>query len=140
MTEPHLDDAGDWVCEHGTAMDVHCCNCHSGFQFNYTDCHCASAETTGALPTDHIWMLLNEADDHKAAWSSGAWAQWFVRLVDAMSQLEDFAVRRTEYNTGSEDCAICHKTTQNGVWGCDGCWDEIKVLCAEYLRVRAEQK
>lgn len=21
-------------CEHGTAMDVHCCNCHSGFIFD----------------------------------------------------------------------------------------------------------
>jgi hypothetical protein len=25
---PHI------VCEHGTAMDVHCCNCHSGFVFD----------------------------------------------------------------------------------------------------------
>lgn len=24
----------DQVCEHGTAMDVHCCNCHSGFIFD----------------------------------------------------------------------------------------------------------
>jgi hypothetical protein len=24
----------DVVCEHGTALDVHCCNCHSGFIFN----------------------------------------------------------------------------------------------------------
>ena len=22
------------ACEHGTAMDVHCCNCHSGFIFD----------------------------------------------------------------------------------------------------------
>lgn len=43
----------------------------------------------------------------------------------------------TEYNSGSEDCAICHKTTQNGVWGCDHCWDEIKLLCGEFLRLRA---
>ena len=29
----------DIVCEHGTAMDVHCCNCHSGFIFdNYHVC------------------------------------------------------------------------------------------------------
>jgi hypothetical protein len=27
-------DAADHVCEHGTAMDVHCCNCHSGFIFD----------------------------------------------------------------------------------------------------------
>ncbi len=26
----------DVVCEHGTAADVHCCNCHSGFVFNPT--------------------------------------------------------------------------------------------------------
>jgi len=32
--QPIIDDAGDWVCEHGTAMDVHCCNCHSGFIFD----------------------------------------------------------------------------------------------------------
>lgn len=24
----------DHVCEHGTAMDVHCCHCHSGFIFD----------------------------------------------------------------------------------------------------------
>lgn len=24
----------DVVCEHGTAMDVHCCGCHSGFLFD----------------------------------------------------------------------------------------------------------
>lgn len=24
----------DVTCEHGTAMDVHCCNCHSGFIFD----------------------------------------------------------------------------------------------------------
>lgn len=24
----------DPVCEHGTALDVHCCNCHSGFIFD----------------------------------------------------------------------------------------------------------
>lgn len=34
MKEPVQDDLGDWVCEHGTAMDVHCCNCHSGFIFD----------------------------------------------------------------------------------------------------------
>lgn len=27
------DECGDYVCEHGTALDVHCCNCHSGFIF-----------------------------------------------------------------------------------------------------------
>ena len=29
-----VDCYGDHVCEHGVAMDVHCCNCHSGFIFD----------------------------------------------------------------------------------------------------------
>lgn len=29
----HIDMAGDHVCQHGTAMDVHCCGCHNGFIF-----------------------------------------------------------------------------------------------------------
>ena len=28
------------VCEHGTAMDVHCCGCHSGFLFDVQSCTC----------------------------------------------------------------------------------------------------
>lgn len=31
---PRQNDQGDWVCRHGTAMDVHCCGCHSGFLFD----------------------------------------------------------------------------------------------------------
>lgn len=33
----HRDDV---TCEHGTAMDVHCCNCHSGFLFDSDSCTC----------------------------------------------------------------------------------------------------
>lgn len=29
-----VDERGDHVCKHGEAMDVHCCNCHSGFIFD----------------------------------------------------------------------------------------------------------
>ena len=91
------------------------------------------SQSTGALSTDAIWKLLNEADDQQLNWSGGAWRQWFVQLVDAVSQLDSDMARLDEYNSG---CAICHKATQNGVWGCDLCWDEIKVLCAEFLRLR----
>ena len=35
----------DIVCEHGTAMDVHCCNCHSGFIFDPTH-ECPVADLT----------------------------------------------------------------------------------------------
>lgn len=40
MKTPTLDASGDYVCEHGTAMDVHCCNCHSGFLFDPDSCVC----------------------------------------------------------------------------------------------------
>ena len=33
------DDA-DVVCQHGTACDVHCCNCHHGFLFTPESCVC----------------------------------------------------------------------------------------------------
>jgi len=38
---PQQDDIGDWVCEHGIAVDVHCCNCHNGFLFDASSCVCA---------------------------------------------------------------------------------------------------
>lgn len=30
----------DVTCEHGVAMDVHCCGCHSGFLFDSRKCTC----------------------------------------------------------------------------------------------------
>lgn len=36
----HVDENGDAVCEHGVAVDVHCCNCHSGFLFDMNWCKC----------------------------------------------------------------------------------------------------
>jgi hypothetical protein len=41
MFTQNLD--GDWVCEHGTASDIHCCGCHSGFIFDRTKCTCGVA-------------------------------------------------------------------------------------------------
>ena len=35
---------GDYVCEHGTAVDVHCCGCHSGFLFDVDACRCLAGE------------------------------------------------------------------------------------------------
>ena len=29
-----LIETSDATCEHGVALDVHCCNCHSGFIFD----------------------------------------------------------------------------------------------------------
>ncbi len=36
----------DVVCEHGTAMDVHCCHCHSGFVFD-ADHECPPKSSDG---------------------------------------------------------------------------------------------
>ena len=44
---PVQDERGDWVCEHGTAVDVHCCNCHSGFLFDSDSCVCEFGGTDG---------------------------------------------------------------------------------------------
>ncbi len=33
------------------------------------DAPISSSQSTGTLPTDAIWKLLNEADDEKTAWS-----------------------------------------------------------------------
>jgi hypothetical protein len=41
------EGTGDMVCEHGTAADVHCCNCHSGFIFD-KDHVCPPEDTSPA--------------------------------------------------------------------------------------------
>jgi hypothetical protein len=43
------NDIGDMVCEHGTAADVHCCNCHSGFLFDIDSCECVLAAPSGPI-------------------------------------------------------------------------------------------
>ncbi len=44
----------DHVCKHGTAMDVHCCNCHSGFIFDYRH------ECPDPAPPD-VWVKVIHA-------------------------------------------------------------------------------
>jgi hypothetical protein len=49
MSDPTPPDV---VCEHGTAMDVHCCGCHSGFLFDVQSCTCLNEETKmSQIPT-----------------------------------------------------------------------------------------
>ncbi len=44
----------DVVCEHGTAMDVHCCNCHSGFIFDFShECPAVELEPPTAQKEPH---------------------------------------------------------------------------------------
>lgn len=39
--EPCCREPKDKTCQHGAALDVHCCNCHSGFLFYPDSCVCA---------------------------------------------------------------------------------------------------
>jgi hypothetical protein len=46
--KPTQDETGEWHCEHGTALDVHCCNCHSGFLFDIDWCVCLLDQSPAA--------------------------------------------------------------------------------------------
>jgi hypothetical protein len=128
MTGPHIDDIGDWVCQHGTAMDVHCCHCHSGFVFDMAhEC------------PDTIADILREVVDRFGPWHDEDCPADDTCDCSAKTlhdRINTALSRQAEYDSGSEECAICHKATQNGVWGCDSCWDEVKALAAEFLRLR----
>lgn len=53
------DESGDHVCEHGTSVDVHCCNCHSGFLFEKDHiCSDDESDDDGGYPFDE-----EESDD-----------------------------------------------------------------------------
>lgn len=51
----------DSVCEHGTAMDVHCCNCHGGFLFDTSRCVCELSDPVieAARRADWLQVVLN---------------------------------------------------------------------------------
>jgi len=124
----HINEAGDAVCEHGTAVDVHCCNCHSGFVFDMAhEC------------PDTIVDILREVVERFGPWHDEdcpADDTCDCSAKPLHDRINAALTRQATYDSGSEDCAICHKATQNGVWGCDRCWDEIKAMAAEYLRLR----
>jgi hypothetical protein len=93
-----------------------------------------SSQSTGAP------ILLSDAQQRAAEEWAADDRLWTTQETVAFN-LQTFArvilkLARAEYDSGSEDCAICHRSTQNGVWGCDGCWDEIKVLAEEFIRLR----
>ena len=48
--------AREMVCEHGTAMDVHCCNCHGGFLFDSSQCVCVLEDSEMATDDgSYLW-------------------------------------------------------------------------------------
>ena len=62
----HTDDHGDVVCEHGTAVDVHCCNCHSGFLFDAERCTCGSDWLTAVIEQHARIAVLPIQSQHEA--------------------------------------------------------------------------
>jgi len=54
---PNIDSG---VCKHGTALDVHCCNCHSGFLFDIDSCVCFNTHFT----TQELRVLYQVLEHH----------------------------------------------------------------------------
>jgi hypothetical protein len=50
----------DVTCQHGVAMDVHCCNCHSGFLFDPESCVCGKPYES--LTMD-LWAAICDLPD-----------------------------------------------------------------------------
>lgn len=69
-------------CEHGTALDVHCCNCHSGFIFE-TDHECpelprpAPLDLAAVLTDEHIRQLHSDCP----RWGIAATRTYLVKLL-----------------------------------------------------------
>jgi len=58
----------DATCEHGTAMDVHCCNCHSGFIFDMNH-ECPSPELTWREAVEQALGVENDPENHTPSWA-----------------------------------------------------------------------
>ena len=58
----------DVTCEHGTAMDVHCCNCHSGFIFDVNH-ECPSPELTWREAVEQALGVANDPENHTPSWA-----------------------------------------------------------------------
>lgn len=58
----------DPVCQHGTALDVHCCNCHSGFIFDAKhECPPNADDWREAIET--ALGLEHDAENHTPDWA-----------------------------------------------------------------------
>jgi hypothetical protein len=85
-----VDARGDVVCEHGTAMDVHCCNCHSGFLFDASACVCG---TEGEPMCEHgtevmvgVKIPADLSCDGKEQWKSVGIDACIAHIVKALQE------------------------------------------------------
>lgn len=58
----------DAVCQHGTAMDVHCCHCHSGFIFD-TNHECPPNADDWREAIETALGLEHDAENHTPDWA-----------------------------------------------------------------------
>lgn len=70
--------ASDPVCKHGTALDVHCCNCHSGFIFDMAH-ECPDSLADAA---EMLWVVLANV-------SGGDWTQQSQEWQEAAARWRD---------------------------------------------------
>ena len=88
-----------------------------------------SVDASHPVDTMPVWKLLNEADDEKATWSTAAWQQWFVRLVDAVSGVDldierqaDASVETPASPHRCSGCGLRWNGTLHGAELCGDCW------------------
>jgi hypothetical protein len=88
--QPTTNEVGDVVCQHGTAMDVHCCNCHSGFLFDAAACVCVSE---GAPMCEHGTEVMVSVEipadlscDGKAKWKDVGIDACIAQIVKALQE------------------------------------------------------
>src|SRR4249920_1833933 len=96
----------DHVCEHGTAMDVHCCNCHSGFIFDLNhECLETNMSRLDAFEKDLEHLLNKHSMENDSntpdfilarylveclhAWNEGILARetWYGRKIESISSI-----------------------------------------------------
>lgn len=58
----------DVTCEHGTAMDVHCCHCHSGFIFDMNH-ECPPLPRGWREALEDALGLEPDAENHTPEWA-----------------------------------------------------------------------
>lgn len=61
--------APDPVCQHGTALDVHCCNCHSGFIFD-RDHECPASADEWREAIENALGVESDSENHTPAWAA----------------------------------------------------------------------
>lgn len=100
-----INAVGDAVCQHGTALDVHCCNCHSGFIFDAGhECQplllslyrCTICGTRWLLWPDGGWNLLDRWQRPGACCDNVAMGDQIEHLRDIPLAASTSALKSTE--------------------------------------------